>query len=151
MRVEDLAKPSDSKLEELLAELERLNSRSNFLLRLSLDERIAFPKLDEDREAFTQRALRLGEERPELLPPGSDVEVLKEGIELRDKLRDLFEASNRLTERLDDTIIACGSEAYLTALAVYKAVEVKSDEDPTLRKEREGLQRLFEPWEHIGR
>ncbi len=139
------------KVEELLSDLESLEARTAFLLELSLDERCALPKLDEDRETFTQKALEIGKARPELLPEHVDVDRLVCGLELRRKLIELFKVSNKVTERIDDTITASGSEAYVTALNVLQAMDAKLEEDPSLQEPYEQLQRLFEPWENIIR
>lgn len=143
--------PEDPRLEELRSELEGLMGRSEFLLELSMDERCALPKLDEDRKQFTYRALEVGKEHPELLPPHIDIERLQKGLEFRERAFELFEKSNRITARLDDSIIASGSEAYLAALTIFQALASKSDDSSTLRDEHQQLQRLFEPWENIVR
>ncbi|MFB6259063.1 MAG: hypothetical protein ABEH38_10235 [Flavobacteriales bacterium] len=142
--------PFDS-IDGIRSDLENLEARTRCLIELSLDERCALPKLDEDRERFTQKALEIGRQRPELLPEYVDLERLETGLELRRRLMQLFQISNKVTERIDDTIIASGSEAYVTALNVLQAMDAKLKEDPSLQEPYDQLQRLFEPWEHIVR
>lgn len=146
---------NDESLEERIMDLEkgleRLESRTGFLRKLSLDERCALPKLDEDRERFTREALNMARQRPELLPPHSNLGELEEGLELRNKLRGVFERSNKMTERLDDTIVSCGAEAYITALAFFRTLSVEAERDPELEKDLKYLNRLFQPWEEVGR
>lgn len=151
MKNYDFHKTPWERIEKIHSELEILKTRTDCLIELSLDERCAFPKLDEDRERFTQKALEIGSERPELLPQHVDLERLKLGLELREKLVELFELSNKVTERIDDTITASGSEAYVTALNVLQAMSAKLEHDPSLQDSYDQLQRLFEPWENIIR
>ncbi|MFB6257500.1 MAG: hypothetical protein ABEH38_02315 [Flavobacteriales bacterium] len=151
MRTRELPYPSDDRIESLRSELKSLESRIDFLLRLSMDERCALPKLDEDRELFTRRALEVGKEHPELLPGHIQVELLEQGLEFRKKVLELFEMSNEITERLDDTAVASGSEAYVTALSIYQALTVRVERDPSLEGELQHLRRLFEPWEQVIR
>ncbi len=144
-----LPEPSDERIGEIKKLLNELESRTDFLLELSLDERCALPKLDEDRERFTQEALLLGKQYPECLPPHSEVDRLLEGMAFRREVKELFEKSNTVTERLDDSIVASGSQAYVVALNVVQALEVRAKADPSLQGELEQLRRLFEPWENI--
>lgn len=149
MKKHDVPDPTDERLELVLSELKRLLSRTDFLTELSLDERCALPKLDDDRELFTQQALELGKGHPELLPPQVDIDRLQKGLEFRKKAMELFEMSNHLTERLDDSIVLSGSEAYVAALSIYQALASKVKEEPEFKEAYEQLQRLFEPWEQI--
>lgn len=151
MKKHEVPDPADERLDAVLSELKRLVSRTDFLTELSLDERCALPKLDEDRELFAHQALELGKFHPELLPPHVDVRRLQKGLEFRRKAMELFEMSNHLTERLDDSIVISGSEAYVAALSVYQALSQRVEDEPSLREDYEQLQRLFEPWEHVVR
>jgi hypothetical protein len=149
MKTHRIPDPSDERLEKLLSELDRLEARSEFLVELSLDERCALPKLDEDREQFTRRALDLAREHPELLPAHVDPDRMLKGLAFRKRALELFERSNKVTERLDDSIVASGSEAYVTALNVLQSLASRAEVDPSLKEELEELQRLFQPWEDL--
>ncbi|MBS4033677.1 MAG: hypothetical protein KGZ85_04360 [Ignavibacterium sp.] len=107
--------------QEILSFLNQITERLPFLINLTPEERQTIPKMGDKTYAFVDKALELATQNPNLVPPYLDVEELKRDFTLASMLRPIVSALNSLTEKLNDTQMAVGSEAYVSALSFYNS------------------------------
>jgi hypothetical protein len=69
--------------------------------------------------AFVAQALTVATQNIEHMPRSFDLESLRMDVELAQALEPVLAAVAQLYELLDDTYLAVGSEAYVSALSVY--------------------------------
>ena len=69
------------------------------------------------------KELELAQKNPKLVPPYVNVDELRRDYELSMQLRDILNAVRQLYEKLDDTTLASGSEAYLASLSFYNSAK----------------------------
>ncbi|MCS7053710.1 MAG: hypothetical protein NZM09_08245 [Ignavibacterium sp.] len=120
------AEISDRDKREILDLVQQIESRLNFLINLTPEERQSIPKMGDKTIAFVQKALELAQQNPNLVPPYVNLDELRRDFELSIRLKDILNAVSRVYEKLSDTYIAAGSEAFTAALSFYKSAKAAS-------------------------
>jgi hypothetical protein len=92
-----------------------------FLVGLTADERKSLNAIDVSNKAFTEDAINAGVNNPTLIPSYLSVANMKNDLTLFTQLDEISSLANQLCERVEDTRMLAGSEAYGSALALYKA------------------------------
>ena len=69
--------------------------------------------------AFVEKALEMASKNPGFNPPYMDVDELRKDLALAKKLKNFLNFLAPFTERVDDTYLAVGSEAYAAARVFY--------------------------------
>jgi hypothetical protein len=93
-----------------------------FLIGLNPDERQTMPKMNVANKQFVYDALMAMNNNQSLFPTYLSAVELNKDFTLFSQLDELVSLSQQLTEKLRDTQILAGSEAYVSALSVYKMV-----------------------------
>lgn len=91
-----------------------------FLVGLTIDERSSLSKINVSNKAFTDDAISAGVNNASLIPSYLSVTAMQNDMTLFNQLDDLEGIANQLCERIQDTRILAGSEAYMSALALYR-------------------------------
>ena len=107
--------------QEILVLINQISEKLPFLVNLTPEERQTIPKMGDKTYSFVDKALELATQNRNLVPPYLDVEELKRDFTLAVGLRTIVAAVNSLAEKLNDTQMAVGSEAYVSALAFYNS------------------------------
>lgn len=94
-----------------------------FLVSLTNAERVRLPKMADGTTPFVSKALSYAESTPSLVPPYLDVPELKQDFALAQTLGDLLRTLGQLTQSVQDTQMAVGSEAYAAALTFYQTTK----------------------------
>ena len=105
--------------EAVMGSIASIQSNLPFLIDLTTDEIKALPKLGDRSRAFVTKALELATQNPGFLPREFDVEEMRKDVKLFEAIYPLQQGLMKLSEKLDDTAIEVGSEAYVAALLVY--------------------------------
>ncbi|MCX7610738.1 MAG: hypothetical protein N2043_04005 [Ignavibacterium sp.] len=113
----------DREVQEIIQLIQQIEQKLPFLINLTPEERHEIPKMGDKTVAFVQKALELAQQNPNLVPPYLDTNELKRDFELAIKLRTIFNAVSRLSEKISDTMLAAGSESYVAALSFYKSAK----------------------------
>ncbi|WP_348824699.1 hypothetical protein [Flavobacterium aestuarii] len=92
-----------------------------FLVGLTADERKSLNAIDVSNKAFTEDAINAGVSNPTLVPSYLSVANMKNDLALFAQLDEIAALANQLSQRVDDTRMLAGSEAYGAALSLYKA------------------------------
>lgn len=100
--------------------LQTINSNMPFLVGLTADERMALPKINVSNKAFTEDALTAAENNAAMLPTYLNPANIRADLTLYTQLDELLGLVRQLLERMEDTQMLAGSEAYVSSLTAYK-------------------------------
>lgn len=107
--------------------LQTIATNLPFVIGLTVDERIALPAINVNNKAFTEDAINVAVNNASLIPSYVSVPNMQNDLTLFTQLDEIIVLTKQLLERLEDTQLLAGSEAYVGALAVYKLVGSAAD------------------------
>jgi hypothetical protein len=119
----------DDEKNEIANLINQINQKLPFFINLTQEERINLPKMGDKTIPFVEKALELAQTNPNLVPPYINVEELRKDFELSNKLREILNLVGQLYEKLSDTYMAVGSEAYISALSFYNSAKNASKQN----------------------
>lgn len=93
------------------------------LITLTPDERKEMAKMGDKTVAFVEKAVEYAQEYPQYMPAFIDVAEAKSDFEAVKTIRIYFNQLERLVSQMNDSMTIAGSEAYLSALSVYKVLK----------------------------
>ncbi len=91
-----------------------------FLLGLTVDERVTLPKINVANKVFVEDAINAMSNNATLLPAYLDVTKMKNDLQLFSQLDELAQICRRILEKIEDTQMLAGSEAYISSLTSYR-------------------------------
>jgi len=124
------------KVEEILTKLD-------FVINLTPEERQSLPKMGNNRYAFVKKAIQLANENPDVFPGYFNLDEEKKDFDLFDALIEVGIPVRQLFEKMEDTRMAVGSEAYKTALQIKGLFEEANKTNPGLDTVVEELAEFF--------
>lgn len=107
--------------------LQTITTNLPFLIGLTVEERVALPAIDVNNKAFAEDAINAGLNNATLIPSYVSVPSMQNDMTLFNQLEEISGIVNQLQEKLEDTKLLAGSEAYTSALALYKLFGAASD------------------------
>lgn len=93
-----------------------------FLTGLTIEERVAIPKINVANKAFTEDAINIAVNNPTFFPGYLNPAEMQKDLALFSQLDALATSMRRVVEKMEDTLMLAGSEAYISALAVYRSL-----------------------------
>ena len=118
---------SDEQRSAVKTAFETIKANMPFLTGLTVDERIALPKINVSNKAFTEDAINAIANNSELLPSYLKVEAMKNDLTLFMQLDELLGLARQIVELMEDTQMLAGSEAYAASLTAYKLFQAASE------------------------
>ena len=100
--------------------LQTIATNLPFLIGLTVDERVALPSINVNNKTFTEDAINAGVNNASLIPSYLSVAAMQNDMTLFTQLDEIIILTKQLLEKLEDTQLLAGSEAYSSALALYK-------------------------------
>ena len=100
--------------------LQTATSSLPFLIGLTTDERVSLPAIDVSNKAFTEDAINAGVNNASLLPGYISVPNMQNDLMLFTQIDEIVGVVKQLLEKLEDTQLLAGAEAYTSALMLYK-------------------------------
>nr|WP_321358424.1 hypothetical protein [uncultured Draconibacterium sp.] len=97
------------------------------LMTLTPDERKELPKMGDKSVAFVEKAIEYAQEYPQYMPGFIDVPEAALDFTAVKTIRGIYTQLQRLTGELEDSMLLAGSEAYSSALSVYKVLKNAAD------------------------
>ncbi|MHC0064819.1 hypothetical protein ACWATR_18265 [Nostoc sp. UIC 10890] len=134
---------SPQDIQEIKAALQTVQHKMPFLVTLSTEERRKLVKMGDKSLAFVNNSVTAAQSNREILPATFDVEELVRDYQLATALTELLISVQQLTEQVDDTLMAVGSEAMTSSLTVYDYVKTASKKTPGLKIVAEQLGERF--------
>lgn len=133
---------SNEQQRAILDLLWEIQEKMPFLIDLTIDERRSLPKMGDKSRAFVDQGLVLADQNPNILPRSFDIDEYRRDIQLAKQLEPVVLAMRQVMNRLEDSYIAVGSDAYSQTLLVYQAAKL-AGKDGGLGQHLEGLSKRF--------
>ena len=134
---------SPQDIQEIKAALQTVQKKMPFLITLSTEERRKLVKMGDKSLAFVNNSVTAAQSNREIIPATFDIEELVQDYQLATALTELLISMQQLTEQVDDTLMAVGSEAMTGSLTVYDYVKTASKKTPGLKTVAEQLGERF--------
>lgn len=103
--------------------LDSIGRQLPFLIGLTPEERQSLPKIDVVNNIFVTDALTAAQNNADILPAYLKLADMAQDKQGYDALDELVTLTAQLAQKLRDTQILMGSEAYVSALTVYRLFE----------------------------
>jgi hypothetical protein len=101
--------------------------------------------------AFVRNSVTVTQTNPEVVPSNFDSAELARDYQLTEDLTELLGLLEQLTEKVDDTLLAVGSESMMGSLVVYDYVKTAARHSPGLKSVAEQLGERFKSMGRRGR
>jgi hypothetical protein len=133
----------ESQLNDIQNAIQTIEKNLPFLVNLTAKERRTLYKMGDKSLAFVSNGVVAAEKNPTILPPSFDLPEFKQDFELSRRLNEILVQLRKLTEEVDDTLMAVGSEAMQSSLSVYEYVKTAAKHQPGLKATAEQLGERF--------
>ncbi|GHN01136.1 hypothetical protein WSM22_26250 [Cytophagales bacterium WSM2-2] len=111
-------------LQQVLDAITTINTvLAPYLVALAPEERKHLPKMSDGTMPFVQKSLDFAKTNAQFVPAYLDISELEIDMDATEALLQVQRPLNQLVQTLDDTVLLCGSEAYVAALAFYNNVK----------------------------
>jgi hypothetical protein len=100
-----------------------------YVLPLTPNERHSISKMGDKTLSFVEKALEYARHYPQLCPSYLDIAAFETDMSDATGLRTVHISAKQLSDNIDDTSMAAGSEAYQAALVFYNAVKAAALQD----------------------
>lgn len=117
---------TDQMIGQVKTAFQDLNAAMPFLIGLNTDERVTLPKMSTINKGFVEDALNVIVNNQNLFPNYINIEELKKDLALYSQLDEILTIGMQFIEKVRDTQMLAGSEAYVAALSVYRMTEAAS-------------------------
>ena len=117
-RISAVITPTDKAA--LLQAIATFPQKMPYLVNLTKEERMTMLKLSPKSTDFVTRLLPIVKANAQYIPPVFDLVEWEKDVALFQALRELLDTLSPLLEKLDDTLMVVGSEAYAGALTAYQ-------------------------------
>jgi hypothetical protein len=118
---------------EILGKLGEVRQRLDFLKSLDRGEIQALVKVGNGFAPFLEKAYRAVNDHPDIMPRLFDLGEFNNDYLLFKDLTDIGEQLKSLSEAVQNTLLAVGSDAMVGALEIYAAIKSGSDRVPGLK------------------
>lgn len=110
---------------EVIQSLDNINKKLPGRAALTKEEKDALTHMDKE-EPFIMKVLHEAEANPELVPPGFDLDELRRNVELIKAAQMILDPLKKLVQKLEDSALVAGSEAYVPSLFLYNVMKSAS-------------------------
>lgn len=134
---------SAESLQEIKTALSTIQAQLPFLVSLSVEERRKLCKMGDKSLAFVNNSLNVTQNNPEILPASFNATEFARDYQLTVALSEILGLLEQLTEQVDDTLMAVGSESMANSLLVYDYVKTAARRTPGLKSVSDQLGERF--------
>ncbi len=114
---------TDAQQISVLKAIKEIETNLQFLINLTAQERQSLPKMGNATQSFVTKALEIATNNPQFVPPYADLAAMRKDYELAMRLQGMEMQIASLLEKVSDTNLAAGSEAYVTGLTIYNSLK----------------------------
>lgn len=111
-------------IHDILAAVQVIESKLPFIVGLTAEERKTMLKINRQNKLFVDDALQACINNSQLLPTYVSVTEMQKDYDLYRSLEQVLQPLAQLYEKVRDTQTLAGSEAYSSALTVYKLFQM---------------------------
>jgi hypothetical protein len=115
---------SNTDRDAVLLAISTITTKLPFLLGLSVDDRINLQKMGNVRRSFVEQTVPIASQNAQVLPASFDLNELTADMDLYRQLAPIMDALKPVFEKLDDTLLALGSDLYAGSLEAYGYIKV---------------------------
>ena len=105
------------------AALDTVEQKFAALPTVSDQDRKHYAKMGLKNAAIVFQILEVGRMNPDLLPRGLDLAKVERDLKAREELMPRLIQSQRVTERLEDSVLLLGVDLYAAALSIYYSLK----------------------------
>lgn len=109
---------------KIVDSIKAIEQQLQFLVDLTKAEIRRMPKMGSRSKPFVEKGLEVATLHPELLPGYFNVKEMQKDLDLYNTLLPIQISISRLANRLEDTMMLLGSEAFTAALLVYNQLQL---------------------------
>lgn len=114
-------KLSTESIQKINQAVKTIEEEMSFLVSLTGKERQGLPKINMANRLFVEKAIESAKRNEEIVPRYVELEEVEKDFVLFQQLVEIRERIGELSEKITDTQIVAGSEAYVSMLAYYNA------------------------------
>ena len=118
------AEITEEELDKILNDIQVLNSSLKFLIGLTKQEKIELPKINRENRIFVEDIINTSKDNSDILPSYISIQDVEKNFKLFNQLDKISIAIEKLSSKIRDTQILCGSEAFSTSLMIYKMFQM---------------------------
>ncbi len=96
---------------------------SSKIVRLNTEARHELAKMGDKTLAFVTKSYEHAQQNPLLVPAYLEVAEMKKDLDAVEKIRQILNPLQQLSQDLEDSMMLAGSEAYIAALSFYHAIK----------------------------
>ena len=94
-----------------------------FIINLTIEERKTLPLMGDKSIPFVEKSIEFARQEPKLVTNFLDVDELARDLALARQLKKILNVIEPLYEKVQDTYLAVGSEAFAAARTFYRTVK----------------------------
>lgn len=114
---------ADGDIAQVKKHFESISGAMPFLIGLTTEERVGLPKINEANKVFVADSINALVNNAGMLPAYMNVTDIKNDLVLFEQLDELEGIALQLVEKIQDTRMLCGSEAFASSLTAYRLFE----------------------------
>lgn len=107
----------------VIADLVQVETELPWLIGLNVDERVTIPKINAANRDFVADAIDIIGNNAGFFPAYFNAAEQQKDFKLFNQLNEIIPVAERVLEKLRDTQMLAGSEAYITALTAYRLLQ----------------------------
>lgn len=114
---------SEETIAGILKSIASIEQNLPFMINLTAEERQALPKLGDKSLSFVNKSFEYAKQNPKVVPSFLDLKEFEKDVLAVTQLKKILIPLKQLFEKVDDTNLQAGSEAYTAALIFYNAIK----------------------------
>lgn len=134
---------SNQNLTDIKTAIATIRANMPFLISLTADERRKRIKMGDKSLAFVRNSVSVTQNNPEVLPGNFSTAEFEKDYQLTVALTEILSLLEQLSEEVDDTLMAVGSESMASSLLVYDFVKAAAKHSPGLKSVADQLGERF--------
>jgi hypothetical protein len=134
---------TDENLINIKAAIATIQDNLPILISLKAEERRKRVKMGDKSLAFVSNSRAVTQNNPEVVPRSFDIAEFEKDYQLTIALTEVLGLLEQLTEKVDDTLLAVGSESMASSLLIYDFVKTAAKHSPGLKTVADQLGERF--------
>jgi hypothetical protein len=134
---------SDQDMVKIKGAIATIRTQLPFLINLTPAERRKRFKMGDKSLAFVRNSVTATQNNPSIVPSNFDIAEFNRDYQLTLALSEVLGLLEQLTETVDDTLLAVGSESMAGSLLVYDYVKTAARHSPGLKSVADQLGERF--------
>jgi hypothetical protein len=114
---------SEEAMTNIQTGLAMINTNLPFLITLTPDDKRKILKMGNKSMAFVSKSFEFAKQNPGVVPKYLIIDEFSKDMDTYNKLFQVSSSVHQLLEKVDDTMVLSGSEAYGAALAFYNSIK----------------------------